>query len=937
MAKSRAGSIILKASVALTVIVALALGIAAGVAIAWTRNTVSIENFTEFEPALPSRLLDIEGRLITEFASNEKRVIISLADMPQHLIDAILTREDGDFWTHRGFTLKSYIRAAIGVVTGRNMGGGSTITLQLATNIYADKTDISFRRKLVELWWALQLERRFTKQEILEMYMNRMIMGPGVYGVEAASQYFFGHSAREVTLAESAILVIQLSGPTLYNPIRNPNIARERSREILDQMVEMGYASAEEADESFALYWDNFDYRRVASAAFYDRDDKAPWFSEYVRRELETLLYGSIDLYKDGLTIHTTLNLDYQAAADKVMARYIAQANRGYLESSGKRLREAERTYAPMAELFGLAFNLEGMFRQGEKVRDQAMDFYRANLNPTVDALALMFGIEPLKAATNASYGATKTEVKKNTVEGALVTLDVEKGYILALVGGSDFDQANQFIRATQSSLMPGSCFKPLYYSAALDTGLVTPGTLFYDAPVVFYNGDGTPYIPLNFKGEWKGPVLTWYALAKSMNIPSIKVLNTIGFDAAISRAAALLGITDPDVIRTTFPRVYPTALGIVEVTPLRMARAFSIFANQGREVTPIAIRSIEDRDGRLILEPEKDLRASQQRKGSGIQVVSPQNAYVMTDLLKRVVKEGTLSYPTQSGGAFTYRDPDGTRYTIPSAGKTGTTVNWADAWTVGYTPYMTTAIWFGFDLPGNSLGVDQSGAVIAGQTWADYMRTIHEGLPYRDFARPQSGLIDVKVCAVSGLLPTEFCDEGTVTLTYFEGTQPDQYCDLHEFKSEQARETIRVFTEQREILGGTPVDSRLDVDIPDLEAILRGIEANTYGSTPLPPTAPAMPSTSPAAPAPLTGSVTVPSVPAHGQPSADPPASPPAASPEPSPAGIVPPTMPTEPAPGESGGGPATGDGTTPGGEGTSAEPAGGQDGTVSQPGILD
>jgi len=806
----------------------IVLGVMFGVAIASVRNIVSIENFSTFDPPLPSRLLDSEGRLITEFASSEKREIVSIKDVPQHLIDALVTREDKPFWTHHGFTVRSYARAFIGIITGKNLGGGSTITLQLAGTLYADRRDISFRRKFVELWWALQLERRFSKQEILEMYMNRMIMGPGVYGVEAASKYFFGHSAKDITIAEAAILVIQLSSPTRYNPIRNPNIARERSREVLNQMIELGYVDAEEADTSFALHWDNYDYTRVANDAFYARDDKAPWFSEYVRRQLEDMLYGSTDLYKDGLTIHTTLDLDYQAIADSHMNRYIAQVNKEYAASSSQRLREAERIYAPMAEMLGLAFNLENIFFNETKIRSKSMDFYRQNINPTIDALALMFGLEPLKAATNASYGLSKTQLEKNTVEGALITIDNETGYIKALVGGSKFEQSNQLIRATQAKLMPGSCFKPLYYSAAIDSRRFTPGTLIYDAPVVFYNEDGTPYIPLNYKGEWQGQVLTWFALAKSMNVPSVKVLDGIGFDAAINRAATLLGITSPDEIRMTFPRVYPLALGISQVSPLKMARAFSIFANQGREVSPIAIRSIDDRSGRSILEPEKDLRAAQSKKGSDIQVISPQNAFVMTDLLKRVVKDGTLAYPTASGAIFTYKDPDGNRYTIPSAGKTGTTQNWADAWTVGFTPYMTTAIWFGFDRPGNSLGVSQSGAAIAGLAWANYMADIHRGLPYKNFIRPQTGLIDVTVCAVSGLLPTNFCDEGTVTLTYYEGTQPRTSCDLHKFKSEQAESAIRNLSGQQDIIGGGQINATLDFDLSDIDMLLRSMEAQS-------------------------------------------------------------------------------------------------------------
>jgi penicillin-binding protein 1A len=309
------------------------------------------------------------------------------------------------------------------------------------------------------------------------------------------------------------------------------------------------------------------------------------------------------------------------------------------------------------------------------------------------------------------------------------------------------------------------------------------------------------------------------------MNVPSVKVLDGIGFDAAINRASALLGITSSEEVRMTFPRVYPLALGISQVSPLKMARAFSIFANQGREVSPISIRSIEDRSGRTILDPEKDLRTEQKKKGTGIQVVSPQNAYVMTDLLKRVVKIGTLAYPTSGGAKFTYKDADGKSYTIPAAGKTGTTQNWADAWTVGYTPYMSTAIWFGFDRPGNSLGVSQSGAAVAGIAWANYMSEIHQGLPYKDFIRPQNGLIDVTVCSVSGLLPTEYCDEGTVTLTYYEGTQPKQYCDLHQFKSEQAESSIRYLSGQQSVLGGGRIDSGLDFDMSDIDALIKSLE----------------------------------------------------------------------------------------------------------------
>jgi penicillin-binding protein 1A len=263
------------------------------------------------------------------------------------------------------------------------------------------------------------------------------------------------------------------------------------------------------------------------------------------------------------------------------------------------------------------------------------------------------------------------------------------------------------------------------------------------------------------------------------MNVPSLKVLDTIGFDVAIDRAAALLGVTDPEQIRKTFPRVYPLGLGIISASPLRMARAFAVFGNQGREVTPIAIRYVEDRTGRVVLDMEKDLRLQQRRAGNQ-QVITPQNAYIMSKILEKTVEEGSLANGSGWGAKFTFKDENGKSFRMPFAGKTGTPQNWSDAWAVGYSPYYTTAIWFGFDKPGNSLGVELTGSTLAGPVWGDYMREIHKGLPRRDFVRPASGVIEVTVCAKSGLLKTPACNQGEVTLPFLSGTQPVEFCDMH-------------------------------------------------------------------------------------------------------------------------------------------------------------
>jgi penicillin-binding protein 1A len=239
------------------------------------------------------------------------------------------------------------------------------------------------------------------------------------------------------------------------------------------------------------------------------------------------------------------------------------------------------------------------------------------------------------------------------------------------------------------------------------------------------------------------------------------------------------MGITDPAEIRRAFPRYFPLGLGVNSTSPQQLARAFAVFGNQGRAVTPIAIRLIEDRNGRVVFDIERELRQRQRRMGESIQIISPQNAYVMTKIMEKTVEVGTLASGAGRGSKFTFRDENGT-YRLPVAGKSGTTQNWADAWAVGYSPYYTTAVWFGFDMPGNSLGVGVAGATLSGPVWGDYMRIIHQGLPRRNFHRPSSGVMDMVVCSRSGLIRTPHCNEGEVLLSFLEGTQPNRYCEIH-------------------------------------------------------------------------------------------------------------------------------------------------------------
>jgi len=493
-----------------------------------------------------------------------------------------------------------------------------------------------------------------------------------------------------------------------------------------------------------------------------------------------------MDFHRDGFTVHTTLNMRHQEAAERLMAGGLARANAEFARSAGRNLEEAEGTWRPIVELLSLYFDLDQIHSTSDAQNQQrSVDWYNRILNPVVDIAAMVFGIPELKPVTSVSFAELRTVAERNVVEGALVSIENETGHITALIGGSRFDQTNQFIRATQANVQTGSAFKPLYYSAAIDSRRFTAASRINDLPIVFHNEDGTPYIPLNFLGRWRGTVLLYDALAQSMNVPSIALLDGIGFDAAIDRSAALLGYTNPDEIRARFPRVFPLGLGVNSTSPIRMARAFAIFGNQGREVTPIAIRSIEDRNGRVIMDLERELRLEQRRRGNAIQVVSPQNAFIVSRMLQRTVERGpsghgTLWNPSGWGSLFTFRDENGRNFRMPMAGKTGTTQNWQDAWTVGYSPYFTTAVWFGFDRPGNSLGLTLTGSTLAGPVWANFMREIHVGLPFRDFARPATGIVEVAICTRSGLLRTGFCTHGETTLPFLEGTQPTTFCDYH-------------------------------------------------------------------------------------------------------------------------------------------------------------
>lgn len=741
------------------------LGIAIGIGIGTTQKIGIISrSTTSIETALPTRLLDRNGKLITTFFSLENRKIITFQNIPKILMQALITREDQSFFNHSGFSIRGTLRAAINILLNRYVSGGSTISQQVAGEKYADRREFSIKRKLKELWWSFQLERSWSKQEILEEYLNKMYFGHGNYGVETASQFFFGHSAKYCNSAEAVMLMILLASPGRYSPFKNPNLARERQETILQQMASLGFLSQEQIEREVQLYWDNFDYTREGiSSAFLERDDKAPYFSEYIRYLLlEELGYTDDEINTGGLTIYTTLDLEFQNEARKNFDIGLEKANRIYARNTSSTSSKQD-AILPIAALSSLLFDgSNDFFHKSSLIEQRALSHFTNTIQPTLSMLHLMFEPSPNSLLANITKEAIEYKKLKNmeeTVEGAMITIDNSNGHILTMIGGSSFDVTNQFNRAIDAFVQPGSSFKPLYYAAGIENKIITPSTIIWDSPAVFFYDEGETYVPRNYKGEWKGPVSVRRALANSMNVPSLKVLNMVGFEKTLDIAGRLLRIPEKERERYGLVEKYPVGLGIVSISPLSMANAYATIANKGTALPNIAIRYIEDRNGTVIQNVEDDLRREENKKSQN--VLTPQAAYVVSSLLQSTVSQGTLRYASNLAGGFTQ----------PTAGKTGTTQNWSDSWTLGFTPYFTTALWFGFDRGGQSLGTNQTGAVTTGPVWAKYMEAINKDLPRKEFSKP-NGIITLNINPENNTLATAHSQKRTYEI-FIVGTEP--------------------------------------------------------------------------------------------------------------------------------------------------------------------
>jgi penicillin-binding protein 1A len=702
-----------------------------------------------FDPNISTRIYDINGELIAELF-DENRTIAESGEIPDLVKKAFLAAEDRNFYLHSGFDIPGIIRAIlVDLFSGDIRQGGSTITQQLAKQLYT-KGEKTIHRKIMEIFIALEFERKFTKEQILSMYLNQIYFGHGVYGITSAASFFFDKDVKDLTAVEAALLAAIPSAPNHYSPLKNPRAAYEKNKQVLYNMIDAGFISQEDVavrcDDFWQAYLDSIKTRfqtlGVRSISF----DRAPHFTEYIRRILVER-YGEKQVYHGGLKIYTTLDIRHQKAAEEALRKGIEEQDRIAREQNSGRIDYYDRIMVRRQQDDKTTAGRDA----GQRIR-----FLSSLRNgPLFDVLmmTMVSGATGVEEALGRYIDEYESVRISSRVEGALVSLDPATGGITAMVGGSDFNAANQLNRAVQSTRQPGSAFKAFVYGAGIESKHITAATAFYDVPVLF-KGTRTSWKPSNYEKNYRGKVLVRNAFAASLNIVSVLVVDDIDPRTVADFASRLIGIPlsrfaiDPTI-----------SLGTSEVTPLEMARGFAVYATGGREVHPYAIRYVLDKKGRKIFNGESN-------RGPEKRLISEQTAFIMTSLLRSVVDAGTAY-----GGI---RETAG--FTLPAGGKTGTTTNFKDAWFVGFTPDLVAAVWMGCDSQKFSLGGGQSAAVVSAPVWGSFMRDVYMFRKPGRFRPQPPEIVTVNICAKTGKLPVEGCP---VKSEYFiAGTAPTEQCN---------------------------------------------------------------------------------------------------------------------------------------------------------------
>ena len=708
------------------VLTAAFLGTMAGLLIVYSTDLPQISELERYRPSTITELYDDQGRQIGSFAL-QRRVLASYDDFPKVLRDAIISTEDKTFETHWGINFWRVFGATYRDVTSSSRAqGASTLTMQLSRNLFLSP-ERHFSRKMQEALLALQIERRFTKQQIFTLYCNQIFLGHGVYGFEAGAQYYFNKHAKDLKLEEAALLAGLPKAPVAYSPINAPDKALKRRNLVINNMLEDGKITAEEAGRA-----------KTTPLHLNIQPDRspAPYFVEEVRRYLEKK-YGADEVHEGGLRVYTSLDLDLQKSATQALLDGLAAYERrhgwkGHLKNAaqnGESISKYQDADWQMPMAVGDYVNAL-VVDIGLQFCKLKLGRYSANLGPAELAwtgrklpknLLTLGDIVYVKILALNADGSARVSLEQDSgAQGALLAIDNATGDVKAMVGGRDYGES-KFNRATQAQRQAGSSFKPFVFTAAVDQG-AEPDDIILDAPTTF-NSAGVPYAPHNFDHKFEGSITLRHALAESRNIPAVKLAQKVGMPT-VADYARKFGITSPIL------PFLPVALGAADLTLYEQTAAYTVFPNDGLRIEPRYIRKVTDYEGHVLEQDFPDAK----------DVISQRTARTMVSLLEEVVKHGTAS--------------SAKKLNHPVAGKTGTTNDYTDAWFVGFTPSVTCGVWVGFDEKKN-LGDNETGGHAALPIWLDFMRTVisdpaRRGEAFASSEKDKKKLVATKRAAVA-------------------------------------------------------------------------------------------------------------------------------------------------------------------------------------------
>ena len=685
-------------------------------------NLPDISDLSNYRPILPLRVYSSDGVLIGEFGE-ERRKLTPVKDIPKVMIDAVLAIEDTEFYEHSGVSYRGVVRAALANLGRAKSQGASTITMQVARNVYLS-SDKNYMRKIYEILLTFKLEHLLSKDQILEIYMNQIFLGNRAYGFAAASEAYFDKQLKDVTIAEAAMLAGLPKAPSAYNPINNPKRARSRQLHIIDRMLENKFITAAQAETAKQQ-----DLKVKANA------DNLRVHAEYVAETVRQLMFAQYgnETYTRGLNVYTTLKAIDQDVAYRALRRGIMDFERRQIYRGPEVFVDLPTDRQELEDAIDEALDehpdngdvmsavvLEANPKKITAIRQngETLEIVGDGLKPAQSGLADK-APPNIKVRRGAVIRVAKTQkgaweiTQLPEVEGAFVALDPRTGAIKAMVGGFDYEK-NKFNHVTQAWRQPGSSFKPFIYSAALEKGF-TPATVINDAPLFFSAGvtGGQAWEPKNYDGKFDGPMSLRTGLAKSKNMISIRILNSIGPQFAQE------WITRFGFEEDKHPAYLTMALGAGSVTPIQMATAYAVFANGGYRVNPWLIAKVTEQKGKILQETKPPVLDESMR------TLDARNAFIMDSLLQEVARSGTAAK-----AQATLKRPD-------LYGKTGTTNDSMDAWFAGFQPTLAAVTWIGYDTP-RKMGSNETGGGLSLPVWISFMEHALKGVPVKEYSPPE-------------------------------------------------------------------------------------------------------------------------------------------------------------------------------------------------------